>query len=213
MKRAALPIAVALLLAASPARAQEPDAARLAVAERIVKQIFPAGTYRRMMDGTMNQIIDATMGSMSGMKVGDLARAGGADAETVAAAGDKTMGEALEEADPHHKERMRITMDVMMDEMVTLMTEAEPEIQQGLARVYARRFTPQQLGELATFFETPTGRAYADQYMMVFTDPDLMATMQGFSTRLMTGMPAILEKVKAATAHLPPPPRPDTTGN
>ena len=55
------------------------------------------------------------------------------------------------------------------------------------------------------FFATDTGSAFARDYMMVFVDPEMMESMMGMVPEMMQSMPAIMKKVEAATAHLPPP--------
>lgn len=101
---------------------------------------------------------------------------------------------------------MRITNKVMMGEMGAIMSKVEPAVRDGLANAYARKFTAAQLRDLNRFFETPTGRFYAAESMMLFMDPEVMKSSMAMVPDLMKAMPAIGEKVKQATAHLPPPP-------
>ena len=75
----------------------------------------------------------------------------------------------------------------------------------GLASAYAGRFDTKQLQEMNAFFATPTGRAYAADSYIVMMSPEVMSKMQGLVPRLMKEMPAVIEKVKAATASLPEP--------
>lgn len=86
-----------------------------------------------------------------------------------------------------------------------LMTQFEPDIREGLASAYAGRFDTKQLQEMNAFFATPTGRAYAADSYIVMMSPEVMSKMQGLVPRLMKEMPAVIEKVKAATASLPEP--------
>jgi hypothetical protein len=46
--------------------------------------------------------------------------------------------------------------------------------------------------------------------MSTFTDKELMQASFGMMPKIMEAMPAIMKKVEAATAHLPPPPKPST---
>src|SRR3546814_2191675 len=43
-----------------------------------------------------------------------------------------------------------------------------------MAKAYARKFTADQLGELNGFFATPTGQAYASEWMAAQADPEVM---------------------------------------
>jgi hypothetical protein len=98
---------------------------------------------------------------------------------------------------------------VMMAEMGTLMADFEPAIRDGLARAYAKRFTPKQLGELNRFFATPTGKAYAADSMVIFMDPEVMTAMTQAMPVMTKQMPAIMSKVEAATADMPPARKPE----
>ncbi|MEO9467752.1 DUF2059 domain-containing protein [Parasphingorhabdus sp.] len=190
------------------------DPARLAAAQKAVDYLFPLGTYERMMRGTMDQMIDSMLASLGTMRMGDLAGAAGVSDEDIPEGeGDRTLAEVSREADPHFEERMQISTRVMMDEMVTLMTTMEPAIREALTRIYARKFTIDQLGEMNMFFATDTGSAFARDYMMVFVDPEMMQSMMSMVPQLMQAMPDIMKKVEKATAHLPPVKAPDPFGS
>lgn len=204
--------ASALVLAASPAMAAEPDSAaqaeapvdpaRLAAARQTVDYVFPAGTYARIMNATMDKIMDSVMDSVGKMPIKDLAGMSGVDTSKLSSA---SLADIMAIYDPHYKERMTLTTQTMMGEMTTMMTEFEPEIRDGLAHAYAAKFDVKQLGELNTFFATPTGSEYAADSYMIMMSPEVMDKMQAFMPKMMKQMPAIVEKVKTATEDLPPP--------
>jgi len=182
------------------------DPARLAAAKVTVDHLFPLGTYERMMKGTMDQIMDSVLSGVSAMTVGDMAGASGQpDDDMTEEEKAKTIGEIATEADPHFEERMKISTKVMMNEMVDLMTTMEPAIRTALSKIYARKYTVSQLGEMNSFFATDTGSAFARDYMMVFVDPEMMQSMMGMVPEMMGAMPDIMKKVEEATKHLPPP--------
>ena len=186
-----------------------PDPARLALATQTVERIWPLGTYARMMNGTMDTMMNQMTASMFDMKPGDLVP-GEQGREADKALGGKTMRQVMFEADPQFEERMRITNRVMMGEMAKLMTELEPQVRVGLARAYARKFDERQLADMNRFFATPSGAAYARESMMLFVDPEFIKMMGELAPRMMQVMPAMMEKAKAATAHLPEPRKPRT---
>lgn len=73
------------LLAAPVAHAQSvPDAARVTAARPVVDKIFPVGTYRRMMDGTLPKMMDSMMDGVMKMPIAQLARIGGVPEEKLA---------------------------------------------------------------------------------------------------------------------------------
>jgi hypothetical protein len=190
---------------AAPADLAPVDPARLVAARQVIDQIWPLGTYERIMRAVMDQMVNGTMASMYDMPADSFAKglkADGADKST-----GKTFRQALAEDDPFFEERMRRSMNVMMGEMTALMNEVEPDVRVAFANAYARRFTVAQLNDLHTFFQTPTGRIYARESMTLMMGPDMMKAMQAFAPKMMERMPAITAKVEAATKDLPPPKR------
>jgi len=87
----------------------------------------------------------------------------------------------------------------------------EPRIRAALARTFARKFTLRQLDDLNAFFATPSGSVFAREYLMTFMDQEMMQEMMSFTPELMKALPEIMKKAEAATAHLPPPPKPETS--
>ena len=181
------------------------DLKRSEMATRTVDFIFPSGTYARIMNTTMDALMDNIMDSVTALPIRDLAALGGLDKAKLDELGPGTMREMMLILDPAFEERMKLSTRAMMGEMTTLMTQFEPSIRDGLASAYSSRFDARQLAELNAFFATPTGKAYAEQSMVIFTDKAVMAKMQEFMPAMMKQMPAIIEKVGMATAKLPAP--------
>ena len=214
-------IAIALLAAApaaaaaqeqpsAPAPAAAPsadiDPQRFAAAQAVVRHVFPQGTYQRMMSTMMDSMMDGMMDSMFDMQMGDMIPEGSPGHEEMKAeVGNKTMRELMAAEDPHFEERLKITNKVMVEEMMPIMSRLEPDMQQGLARAYARKFDAAQLTELDRFFSTPTGHAYATESLLLWMDPEIVSMMGKLMPELIKEMPAIMGKVQAATAHLPMP--------
>ena len=196
-----------------PATAQTPasiDETRLALATEVVDDLLPDGFYRKMMEGTMDQMMDQMMGSMMDMTPADMGMDAAMSEEERAAADGKTMREMASEKDPHFEERMQLTMKVMNAEMANLMEKMEPAVKTALSQTYARRFETAELRDIAGFFDTDSGAKFAAEYMSTFTDPEMIQAMQAFVPEIMQAMPGIMAKVNAATAHLPPAPKPDS---
>lgn len=184
----------------APAEAVEP--ARLEAARATVDKLWPLGTYERTMRRSMDQLSDAVLASMADMKMGDLLPGAGGSERLGA---DKTLRETMSQSDPHFLERARITNRVMVEEMIPTLARIEPAVREALARAYARRFTAAQLADMTRFFSTPSGSAFAREWMTVMTDKEMSAATKGAAPEMVKAMPRIVEKVKAATAHLPPP--------
>ena len=207
-------LAILALGIATPALAQKApttvvenaaDPARIAAAKPVIDKLWPIGTYRRMMDGSMSKIMDSMMESMMGMKASDIIGPMDKSGKASEAAGTKSMGELAMKADPNFRERTRLMMDAMMSGMIPIMEKIEPQVRENLTKIYARRFSAAELADMGTFFQTPSGKAYAEQSMLVFMDPEMIQGMQAFVPELMKSMPDIMKKAEAATKHLPPP--------
>jgi hypothetical protein len=190
--------------AAQTTATEVPDAERLKLAETMAAKIIPTGSYQKMMRDMAGQMADGMVAQMMGMDAAVFAKAEGDDPAGVEG---KSLGELAAQKDPHFKERMDIMMKVMFDEMGTLMSAMEPAARTGLAKVYARKYTTPQLKDMNAFFATPSGSAFAADFISTFTDKELMTAMMGEMPKIMEAMPAIMKKVEEATAHLPPPPK------
>lgn len=204
---------VAALALAAPVHAQTPaappatapDPARLAAAEKAVAALVPQGVYMAMMRDKMPQMMDMMMGQVMAKSAADL----GLPDDGKVPAG-QTLGAAAASKDPHFQERMKITTTVMFQEMGVLFDRMEPSLRAGLSRAFARKFTKAQLDDFNAFFATPSGAAFAREYLTTFVDPELMQEMVKLTPEMMKAMPQIMAKAQAATAHLPPPPAPET---
>lgn len=205
-------LAVALALAAPgvaaaqtvpPAAAQTApaDPARLAMAGKVVAKLVPQGVYLRMMRDAFPQMMEAMIGQMSGLTPADLGQKD---------SGGKTIEQIAAERDPAFRERMTIMTRVMGEELGKVMDKLEPRVRVALGKSFARRFTLQQLSEMDAFFATPTGSAFAKDYMLTFMDPEMMQEMSAAAPEMMRVMPAIMKRVEEETAHLSPPPKPET---
>lgn len=198
-----LALTATLIAAPVPAQAQAQaptgaaiDPARLVAAEKVVAALVPQGIYARIMRDQFPRMMDMMMARMSGMSPADIGEAG-----------DGTLGDKMRAQDPHLEERTRIMNKVMGEELATLFGTLEPRVRAGMSRAYARKFTAAQLADMQRFFATPSGTAFANEYIALFADPELVGEMAAAAPQMMRAMPAIMKKVQAATAHLPPPPK------
>lgn len=57
------------------------------------------------------------------------------------------------------------------------------------------------------FFATPSGHAFAAQYMQLWLDPDAMRSMIDATPEVMKMMPETMQKVQAASDKFPKPPK------
>ena len=177
----------------------QPDPApeRLALSRVAVKVLFPDGTYARMMDGMAQGIMDRVLD----LSDADFGKPGakGQQADTTS-----WRQEAMKD-DPHFEERMRISARVMTEEFGKIAGLIEPRIREGLARSMARRFSDRQLADINAFLATDSGKAFGSQSMAMWIDSDVLRGMMQSLPEVIAAMPAAMERVEAATAHLPKP--------
>lgn len=177
---------------------------RLPIALVTVDKIFPEGTYRKLMEETMQPMFDNMFGKMGEWPVATFAQIGGVPEDQVAGLGDTTLQEITEIVDPAFQERTRLTGQAAVEMITNLVDRIEPSYRAGLARAYAVRFNETQLTELNAFFETPTGSYYAGQSMLIYADPQVMSAMNEMMPAMMEMMPTMMAEMEQRTAALPP---------
>ncbi len=159
-----------------------PDPERLAVAERLVNRIWPLGTYRRMMEATMQ----ATIGGFLGNEAAATAAGYMDDKATRRALHEARTGRPLPGSSPATAVNdPQVAMAEMNALLGPIFERIEPPLRTAIARIYARRYDLTQLGELEAFFSTPTGAAYAIDSLTLMSDPEMIAAMQGSMGEMM----------------------------
>ncbi len=216
MNRLIVGCAVAFALGAAPLQASVSQGLSSATAEQDVQQaraqkvaayLLPEGSYARMMKSTMDGALQASMGSMLDLPVREFVKAAGLSPEKAAQIDRATLRDIMQIVDPAYQERINVMMPLLASEMATLMTRFEPTARAAMANVYARRFSAAQLDDILRFFASPTGGLFAQNMMMMASDPAFMTEMQKIMPQIMQAMPAIMQKVDAAASGLPKPRR------
>lgn len=216
LRNVALPLALVAVCTpamAEPAKietaATPVDPARLKAAENVVMRLVPPGTYQRIMKDVMDSMADGMMDQIMEIDAAAMAGMTGMDGTDAIKKGE-TLEQIAAERDPHFRERMDIMMKVMFEEMGVMMGELEPTVRTALSSIYAKKYTLTELNDINAFFATPSGTSFAGNFMSTFTDKEMMQASFGMMPKIIEAMPAIMKKVEAATAHLPPPPSPVT---
>ncbi|MBN8809973.1 MULTISPECIES: hypothetical protein [unclassified Sphingomonas] len=179
------------------------DPARLAVADRLVAKLLPAGIYKQLFDKSFSAMMDKIVGQVGEMPVAKLAQMGGVTEAQAQALGAVKMREIMEIYDPAWRERQRRTMQVITAGMGDIMTRVEPKARVALARAYAREFSGAELEDLDRYFATPAGAHYASRALLIAMGPDMMEAMNAIMPELTDAMPGLVRKAQAATADLP----------
>ena len=184
----------------------EPDPERLAAAERVVDRIWPIGTFRRVMDST----IDSTMAMVGGVDdamadtawIPDENSKEGRRAQHEARTGRPLSGAAEgDAAATAASEEAEAGLRRMNEALIPVFERIEPPIRAAIARIYARRYSLTELGELDAFFATPTGARYAEDSLTLMNDPEMVQTMASMMVELMPAlMDAAMDQANATGA-------------
>lgn len=150
----------------APAAVAAPDPARLAVAKILIERFMPADRRDAMVEQMVRPMMDAARETMfSG-----------------------ALFESIKADDP----KLQATIDDFMkqefEHSLARMKAAMPALADAMARAYARRFTLEQLQAISAFYETPAGRAFAEQAPTLMSDPDILAVQRTMMTEAMAGM-------------------------
>ena len=175
---------------------------RVPAARSLVDTIMPAGFYGdmmgEMMDGTLRPMFamfsgpDFVIAERTGKDMSDLEDLSEEDREQLAAI-----------LDPAYDQRGEAMMDAMMTMLTGTFAVIEEPIKEGLSRAYARRFTSDQMTEIADFFATDTGALYATESMKLFADPEVMGASMKAMPAVFAQMGDMTEAMQAAEAELP----------
>lgn len=176
------------------------DPARLAAARRLSDLVHPEGQR------TPTLPLEPAAEIIAGVRVGTLGIPLPPD---LAVPADATLGDMLEMLDPHYLERARIALRLFGEALPRMMDLESPGYRRATAEMYARALTTPQLDELATFYESPAGRAVMRESNEALGDPEFIQAFLAMIPRGLAAFYPAMERVNRATAHLPPPPVPD----
>ncbi len=160
-----------------------PDPARLAAA----RDLFEATNMRQILRSAFAPQIEQSLST------------------TLRALVDSPAAAAARQRDPYYDERARRVSRVYAQEMSGFVDQALPSMLEALAGDYARTFTLEELRAQSEFYRTPIGRSVAAK------TPDLQMRQSGSMTAVLQARLAergavIQERIRQATADLPPPP-------
>ena len=178
---------------------------RLPEAAAAAAVALPDGLYGRMMRQAIEGIVTPLTDKFATPSQEELAQKVGVSAEDLPDLDEdqrKRLGALL---DPYAQERTRVMMGGVMTALETVFGHLEGPMREGLAKVYASRFTAPQLGEINAFLATPTGQAYASESLAAFTDPQMMGAMMRALPSVVTLLPQTMLDLKALEESVPAP--------
>lgn len=153
------------------------DPARLTLAQQTMGALIPAGSLERMMDNLYGKMFKTIMGEFGGQSDLMLSIQTGVESEQIAKLDEATKGKVADMFDPHRNEREDQITKVVKPLISEVLGDMEPPMREGLAKAYARKFTAAQLTDLNGFLATPTGALYANEWMALQADPEVMVAV------------------------------------
>jgi len=191
----------------------DPDPVRLAQARGVAQSMWPDGLYGDLTESFMISVAEVVLDmkpsdfDMFDDKKADATGKKGAKATPKVPEKDITLREKMRREDPYFDKRMTVITATARDELKKLSPLIEPPLREGLARSLARRYTEPQLRDLQAFFSSPTGQLYARESFKTWLDSDVMRASMNSMPALIMQMPGVVERIKAASDTLPPPPK------
>lgn len=188
------------LFQAEPLTAEQE--ARLPAAQSIVGVMMPDGFYGKIMADTMGPMFSSIFSMFGGPEM-IVPTKFSLSAEQSESLSEDQMAEIAGIVDPAYESRAGAISDAMNASMADAFTVLEAPMRDGLSRAYAARFNDAQLADIATFFATPTGSAYASESMALFSDPQVMQSMMGAMPAIMGSFGGMEQTMEEAMASLP----------
>jgi hypothetical protein len=150
------------------------EPARLALAQKTMGALIPAGSLEKMIDNLYGKMFKTIMGEFGGQSDLMLSIQTGVESEQIAKLDEATKGKVADMFDPHRKEREDQITKVVKPLISEVLGDMEPPMRDGMSKAYARKFTAAQLTDLNGFLATPTGTLYANEWMALQADPEVM---------------------------------------
>jgi len=153
------------------------EPARLTLAQTTMSALIPAGSLEKMIDNLYGKMFKTIMGEFGGQSDLLLSIKTGVESEQIAKLDEATKGKVADMFDPHRKEREDQITKVVKPLISEVLADMEPPMREGMSKAYARKFTATQLTDLNTFLATPTGTLYANEWMALQADPEVMVSV------------------------------------
>lgn len=153
------------------------DPARLTLAQRSMGALIPAGSLEKMVDNLYGKMFKTILGEFGGQSDLMLSIKTGVESDKIAALDEATKTKVADMFDPHRQEREDQITRVIKPLISEALTDLERPMRDGMAKAYARKFSAAQLIDLNSFLATPTGSLYANEWMALQADPEVMVAV------------------------------------
>ncbi|WP_121116137.1 DUF2059 domain-containing protein [Croceibacterium ferulae] len=178
--------------------------ARMPAASVLAQQIVVPGSYASLMAKLAGTTYRPMLGLLGLGKIDTLFVVNqlGLSVEQWQAVPEPSQAELARLFDSAYDQRTPVSMAVATDALEQVFAAMEPSMRQAVAEAHARRFTQSELEEMAAFFATPVGKAYAGQWLALSADPQIMSAGMEVTPRMIQAMPDIQQRMKLAQAAL-----------
>lgn len=153
------------------------EPARLTLAQRTMDTLIPAGSLERMIDALYGKMFKTIMTEIGGQSDLMLSIKTGVESDKIGALDAATKTRIADMFDPYRQEREDQIIGVIKPLISEALTDMEAPMRAGMAKAYARKFTAAQLTDLNSFLATPTGGVYANEWMALQADPEVMVSV------------------------------------
>ena len=153
------------------------EPARLSLAQQTMGALIPAGSLEKMIDNLYGKMFKTIMAELGGQSDLMLSIKTGVESDKIATLDEATKTKIADIFDPHRKEREDQITKVLKPLISEALTDLERPMRDGMAKAYARKFSAAQLTDLNSFLATPTGRLYANEWMALQADPEVMVAV------------------------------------
>jgi hypothetical protein len=176
---------------------------RVPLAMQVVSKLMPLGTLGRVMDEAMAPMMDGMLGNFEAAPAIALSGLTGIGPIELSEVDEKNLEEAMALLDPDAAERNAAINGAFFELISEVMVEVEPAYRAGLARAYATRFTKEELLDLNAYFATEIGTKFAAESYIIYTDPQVMSSMNEMMPAVMQRMPGIMETITETSEKFP----------
>ena len=188
------------LFIAEPLNAEQET--RLPEAQAVVAKVMPDGFYGTMMADIIDQMMRPMMSMFSSPEFILSARLT-LDDEAIDQLTEAEQAEISAMLDPAYDQRVDAMVGVLTGRMSGMFAVMEEPMREGLSKAYAVRFDDRQLADIAAFFATPTGSAYATESMALFSDPQVMQASMKALPAIMSSFGNLDTALEESMASLP----------
>jgi hypothetical protein len=150
---------------------------RLTLAQRTMDTLIPAGSLEKMIDALYGKMFRTIMAEIGGQSDLMLSIKTGVESDKIGALDAATKTQIADIFDPYRQEREDQIIGVIKPLISEALTDMEAPMRAGMAKAYARKFSAAQLTDLNSFLATPTGSVYANEWMALQADPEVMVSV------------------------------------